>query len=55
MLNNIFEGKLGVVTDAAFLEGVKEHLLSTNQHQSLGALMQLHQYFQNILLEYYKY
>ena len=45
MLNNIFEGKLGVVTDAAFLEGVKEHLLSTNQHQSLGALMQLHQYY----------
>ena len=46
MLNNIFEGKLGVVTDAAFLEGVKEHLLSTNQHQSLGALMQLHQYYE---------
>ena len=45
MLNNIFEGKLGVVTDAAFLEGVKEHLLSTHQHQSLGALMQLHQYY----------
>ena len=45
MLNNIFEGKLGVVTDAAFLDGIKEHVLSSNQHQSLGALMQLHQYY----------
>lgn len=45
LLRNIFDGKLGVVTDSAFLEGVKEHVLNNNQHQSLGALMQLHQYY----------
>lgn len=44
-LKNIMEGKFGVVDDSAFLEGVIEHVLSTGQHQSLGALMQLHQYY----------
>lgn len=45
MLKNIFEGKLGVVTDSAFLDGIKEHILNNSSHQSLGALMQLHQYY----------
>lgn len=45
MLKNIFEGKLGVVTDSVFLDGLKEHILNNSNHQSLGALMQLHQYY----------
>lgn len=45
LLSNIFEGKLGVVTDSAFLDGIKEHVLNNSNHQSLAALMQLHQYY----------
>lgn len=45
LLSNIFEGKLGVVIDSAFLEGIKEHVLNNSNHQSLAALMQLHQYY----------
>lgn len=45
LLKNIFEGKLGVVTDSVFLDGLKEHILNNSNHQSLGALMQLHQYY----------
>lgn len=45
LLSNIFDGKLGVVTDSAFLDGIKEHVLNNSNHQSLAALMQLHQYY----------
>lgn len=45
LLSNIFEGKLGVVTDSAFLDGIKEHVLNNSNHQSIAALMQLHQYY----------
>lgn len=44
-LANIFEGKLGVVTDSAFLDGIKEHVLNNGQHQTLASLIQLHQYY----------
>lgn len=44
-LKNIFKGELGVVLDSAFLEGIKEHVLNNSNHQSLAALMQLHQYY----------
>jgi len=46
-LKNIIEGKFGVVIDSAFLDGIKEHILGNNQHQSLGALIQLHQYYKS--------
>lgn len=44
-LKNIFEGKLGVVTDSAFLEGIKEHVLSNSNHMILASLIQLNQYY----------
>lgn len=44
-LKNIFEGKLGVVTDSAFLDGIKEHVLSNSNHQILASLIQLNQYY----------
>ena len=44
-LDNIFTGKLGVVDENAFLEDVKEHLLTNSNHQTLASLIQLHQYY----------
>lgn len=44
-LLNIFDAKLGVVTDSAFLDGIKEHALSTQQHMILSSLIQLNQYY----------
>lgn len=44
-IRNVFDGKLSAIQSSAFLEGLKEHILNNNNHQSLGALMQLHQYY----------
>lgn len=46
-LTNILDGKLGVVEDSAFLDGVKEHILSNGQHQIIAQLVQLHQYYKS--------
>lgn len=44
-IKNIFDGKMSSVQNSPFLEGIKNFALNNSNHQSLGALMQLHQYY----------
>lgn len=44
-IDDIFAGKLSAVQSEAFFEHLKADMLSNGNHQSLGALMQLHQYY----------
>jgi len=46
-IKNIFDGNLASIQSMPLdmLEGLKEHILNHNQHQALGVLMQLHQYY----------
>lgn len=44
-LENIFKGKLGVITDSAFLDGIKEHILNNSLDKNLTTLVELNQYY----------
>ena len=50
-IRNVFEGKLSAVQSNAFLEGLKEHILNNNNHQSINSLIMLHQYYKSSLFQ----
>lgn len=46
-LKNIFDAKLGVVTDSAFLDGIKEHVLTSGSANTMNQLIILNQYLKS--------
>ena len=50
-IRNVFDGKLSAVQSNAFLEGLKEHILNNNNHQSINSLIMLHQYYKSSLFQ----
>lgn len=46
-LRNIYDGKLGVINNAAFLEGLKEYQLSTQHHMLFNGLIEYEQYIKS--------
>lgn len=50
-IRNVFDGKLSAIQSNAFLEGLKEHILNNNNHQSINSLIMLHQYYKSSLFQ----
>ena len=50
-IRNVFDGKLSAIQSSAFLEGLKEHILNNNNHQSINSLIMLHQYYKSSLFQ----